>query len=112
MEPPDAATARVEEVSQEILDLRMELGDGRVGFLPAKKKSQHTTCLADLYGAESMPLPLRKAHRELDRAVDRCYRREPFATERQRVEFLFALYEKLSTPLLAAEKKKRKRTEA
>ena len=54
-----------------------------------------------------MPPTLVKAHRVLNRAVDRCYRREPFTTDRQRVEFLFALYEKLTTPLLATEKKKR-----
>ena len=111
VEPTEAATTRVEEASQHILDLRVELGDGRAGFLPARKKSSQTACLADLYGAESMPLPLYKAHRVLDRAVDRCYRSQPFDTERQRVEFLFALYEKLTTPLLAAGKKKRKRKE-
>jgi hypothetical protein len=111
MEVSDAATARVEEASQQILALRVELGDGRAGFLPAKKKGATAACLADLYSAGSMPLPLLKAHRELDRVVDRCYRREPFTTERQRVEFLFALYEKLITPLLATAKKKRKRKE-
>jgi hypothetical protein len=42
--------------------------------------------------------------------VDRCYRAQPFTSERQRVEFLFALYEKLTQPLIAAaEKKKRSR---
>jgi hypothetical protein len=45
---------------------------------------------------------LQKAHEELDRAVDKCYRPEPFTSERQRVEFLFALYEKLTAPLVAA----------
>ncbi len=110
-DPTDAAITRIEEASQEILDLRADLGDGRVGFLPAKKKGRQAACLADLYGAETMPPPLCKAHRVLDRAVDRCYRREPFTTERQRVEFLFALYEKLTTPLLVSDKKKRRRKE-
>jgi hypothetical protein len=36
----------------------------------------------------------------LDRAVDRCYRKQPFASDRQRVELLFALYEKLTSPLI------------
>lgn len=42
--------------------------------------------------------PLPKAHQELDRVVDRCYRAQKFETERERVEFLFGLYEEL-TPL-------------
>ena len=55
-----------------------------------------------------MPPELVKAHAALDRAVDRCYRAQPFTSDRQRVEFLFALYEKLTTPLIAAGKKKRR----
>ena len=43
-----------------------------------------------------------KAHQDLDRAVDRCYRPEPFPSDRHRVEYLFALYEKLTAPLVAA----------
>ena len=54
-----------------------------------------------------MPAALVKAHRTLDRAVDRCYRRQPFTSDRQRVEFLFALYERLTTPLIAARSKRR-----
>jgi hypothetical protein len=49
-----------------------------------------------------------KAHEQLDREADRCYRKEPFASDRQRVEYLFALYEQLTAPL-AVEKKTRKR---
>ena len=45
--------------------------------------------LADLYDPIAMPPVLAKAHAELDRAVDRCYRKEPFASDRARVEFLF-----------------------
>ena len=53
-----------------------------------------TATLADLYDPLSMPPALAKAHAELDRAVEKCYRPEPFDSDRQRVEFLFALYEK------------------
>lgn len=42
--------------------------------------------------------------------MDKCYRPEPFTSERQRVEFLFARYEKLTAPLITAAKPKRKRT--
>ena len=56
-----------------------------------------------------MPAPLLKAHQQLDRAVDLCYRPEPFPNDRHRVEFLFALYEQLTAPLVAAAARKPKR---
>ena len=67
-----------------------------------------TSTLADLYDPLTMPAPLLQAHQELDRAVDRCYRPEPFPSDRHRVEYLFALYEKLTAPLVAAAKPARK----
>jgi hypothetical protein len=97
--PSDEQRRRVEDASRRILELRSELGDGRAGFLPVKQKNRSAS-LADLYDGQSMPLELRKAHAELDRAVEKCYRPEPFDSDRQRVEFLFALYEKLTAPLL------------
>ena len=65
--------------------------------------------LADLYDPLSMPARLAKAHTELDRAVDACYRDKPFHSDRERVEFLFELYEKLTAPLTAGLDKKPKR---
>ncbi len=65
---------------------------------------------ADLYDPLAMPPALVKAHKTLDRAVDRCYRRQPFTSDRQRVEFLFALYERLTTPLIAAKKSRTPRS--
>jgi hypothetical protein len=67
-----------------------------------------TSTLADLYDPLTMPGLLLKAHQELDRAVDRCYRPEPFPSDRHRVEYLFALYDKLTSPLVAAAKASRK----
>jgi hypothetical protein len=94
--PTEKQKAAVEEAAQGVLDAREE-------FL------QTGSTLADLYDPISMPPKLVKAHAALDRAVDKCYRSQPFINERQRVEFLFALYEKLTTPLIAeAGKKKRK----
>ena len=55
------------------------------------------------------PPEVYSAHRNLDRAVNRCYRSAPFTSDRQRVEFLFALYESQSVPLLPAEKKARRK---
>ena len=57
--------------------------------------------LADLYDPDLMPPNLRWAHQRLDRAVDRLYRPAGFASERERVEHLFGLYEKMLAPLRA-----------
>ena len=54
---------------------------------------------------KTMPPALAKAHEQLDRAVDRCYRKDPFLHDRQRVEHLFHLYEQLTTPLVKNSKK-------
>lgn len=64
--------------------------------------------LSDLYDPRTMPPDLQRAHKELDRAVDRCYRAEAFISDRQRVEYLFLLYEKLTAPLLPAPAKRRR----
>ena len=65
--------------------------------------------LAELYDPDLMPLNLRRAHQALDRAVDRLYRPSGFASERERVEYMFMLYEKMHTPLEAARKVKPKK---
>ena len=95
---PSAVTAKhremVEQAAQAVLDDRAK---------------QTISTLADLYDPLTMPAPLLKAHQALDRAVDKCYRAEPFASDRHRVEYLFALYEKITAPLVPAVKGKRKR---
>jgi hypothetical protein len=65
------------------------------------RKSHPDSTLADLYDPDTMPTDLRKAHHALDLAVDRLYRKEPFASDRERVEHLFKLYERLTAPMLA-----------
>ena len=67
-------------------------------------------CLADLYDPLTMPANLTKAHTELDRAVDACYRARPFESDRERVEFLFALYEKLTAGLKEPKRRGGKKT--
>ena len=86
-EMTDAQRIHVEELSQAVLDARATFPD---------------SSLDALYDLDSIPPGLRRAHARLDRAVDRLYRRAPFASERARVEHLFALYEKTRAPLEAA----------
>ena len=91
----DAKRAAVEKAARAVLDAREAFPEAS---------------LADLYDPLSMPAKLTKAHAKLDRAVDRCYRSQPFPHERNRVEYLFKLYQKLSVPLLPTKKGRRKRS--
>ena len=43
-----------------------------------------------------MPPDLKKAHSELDNAVDKCYRNSKFKDDNDRMKFLFDLYKKYS----------------
>ena len=70
------------------------------GILDARLNYPQST-LADLYDPLTMPADLRKAHEANDKAVDQLYRKEPFASDRERVEFLLARYEKITAPALA-----------
>jgi len=56
-----------------------------------------SSTLADLYDPVAMPPALTKAHADLDRAVDRLYRAEAFASDLARVELLFEAYGRLAT---------------
>jgi len=51
--------------------------------------------LGEMYNPETMPEDLKTAHHILDMAVERCYRSEPFASDEERLECLFKLYEKM-----------------
>lgn len=86
--------AKISELAQAVLDAREQFPG---------------STLADLYDPDLMPPALRKAHQALDRAVDRLYRAKPFDSERERVEHLFGLYEKMVAPVEAAAKAKPKR---
>ncbi|MCH5236132.1 MAG: class I SAM-dependent DNA methyltransferase [Muribaculaceae bacterium] len=48
--------------------------------------------LGEMYNPESMPEELKQAHHELDLAVERIYRHEPFQSDEERLEHLFKLY--------------------
>ncbi len=87
---PDVA----EKIKEKIRVVAQSLLDAR--------KSHPDSTLADLYDPDTMPPDLRKAHKALDDAVDRLYRKEPFQSDRERVEHLFKLYEILTAPMLAA----------
>jgi hypothetical protein len=64
--------------------------------------------LADLYDPNIMSPELVKAHHELDKAVELCYRPQPFINETKRIEFLFELYDKMTSGMFGEKKKKMK----
>ena len=88
------AIAKLEPLAQAVLDART---------------AHPGATLSDLYDPDFMPHNLRKAHQALDRAVDRLYRRSGFASERERVEHLLGLYEKMLEPLVAKGVRRRRR---
>ena len=92
--PGSADRSKLETLAQAVLDARA---------------AHPGATLADLYDPDLMPPNLRRAHQALDRAVDRLYRPAGFASERERVEHLFMLYEKMCAPLEALMKAKPKR---
>ncbi|MDE0611803.1 MAG: class I SAM-dependent DNA methyltransferase [Gammaproteobacteria bacterium] len=73
------------------------LGPLAQAILDARAEHPDAT-LANLYDPDLMPLNLRKAHQALDRSVDRLYSRTKFLSERERIEHLFMLYEKIRAP--------------
>lgn len=71
----------LERLAQNILNIRDENFDMTLG---------------EMYNPESMPDELRKAHQQLDLAVERIYRPEPFTSDEERLEHLFKLYAKMT----------------
>ena len=84
----------IEVAAQTVLDARLQFP---------------TSSLADLYDPLTMPPALVKAHNELDKAVDLAYRPQPFASEANRMVYLFELYEKYTADLFTKEKPKRRK---
>ena len=97
MPPGSSDRSKLEPLAQAVLDARAAHPDAT---------------LADLYDPDLMPPNLRRAHQAIDRTMDRLYRRTGFASERERVEHLFMLYEKMRAPLEALMKAKPKRRRA
>ena len=90
--PTPKQIAKIEEKAQNVLDAR--------ALYPQSS-------LADLYHPLTMPAELVKAHNDLDKAVDVAYGKASFKNERERIEFLFNLYQEYTEPLFKKEAKKR-----
>jgi len=93
-EPTNKQKVAIEEAAQGVLDARAAHPDAS---------------LADLYDPVAMPPDVRKAHLVLDKAVDAAYGKKTFASDAERVAFLFELYHKYTSLLPAPEKLKTRR---
>ena len=92
--PADANLSKLTPLAQAILDARATYPEAT---------------LADLYDPDLMPPSLLRAHKNLDRAVDRLYSRRGFRSESERVKHLFMRYERMQAPLTAKMQEKRRR---
>lgn len=72
-----------------------EIANAAENILQIRKEYTDET-LATLYNPKLMPAKLLKAHKELDKLVDKSYRSKGFKNERERIEFLFELYAKIN----------------
>jgi len=62
------------------------------------EREQHSEkTLAQLYDPDKMPAELKEAHHQLDLAIERCYRAKPFESDEERLEYLFGLYEEMTS---------------
>lgn len=74
---------------------RTEIAQAAEAVLMAREQHTEKT-LAQMYDPDKMPENLREAHTHLDRVVESCYRPTPFHSDEERLEHLFALYEKMT----------------
>lgn len=96
-EPSDKKVATIEQAAQTVLDAR---------------SAHPEASLADLYDPVAMPPGLRKAHQELDLAVDAAHGRRKFASDAERVAFLFELYHQYTSLLPSPKKTTRRKSKS
>lgn len=93
-DPTEKQQTAIEQAAQAVLDART---------------AHPESSLADLYDPVAMPPDLRKAHQALDKVVDAAYGKKTFASDAERVAFLFELYHKYTSLLPAPEKPARRK---
>jgi hypothetical protein len=93
------AIEQVAQVAQAVLDARAQFADAS---------------LADLY--EPLTMPPAQAHQKLDTALDAAYQpsggKKTYASDAERVAFLFELYQRITSFLTAAVAKKTRITKS
>ena len=74
---PDTNYDSLKQYAQKVLDVREHFKD---------------STMVDLYDPTTMPPDLKKAHFSLDCAVDKLYRKKPFQSDHERIEYLLEMY--------------------
>jgi hypothetical protein len=87
---PPLTTKQKEDIARHVYEV-----------LEEREKHPEKT-MAQLYDPDKMPGGLLEAHHSLDLAIERLYRSKPFTSDEERLEYLFALYERM----IAEEKSK------
>lgn len=77
---PNTNYDNLKPYAQKILDVRKQYKD---------------STLVDLYDPDTMPPDLKKAHLSLNSAVEKLYRKKPFDSDHERIEFLLSKYKNL-----------------
>ena len=81
----------------------------QVNTIEGKDEQQiSNSILKDLHNSNTRPPASATALQDLGKAVDLCYRPQPFTNETKRIEFLFELYDKYTSGMFKGEKKKKK----
>ncbi|SMN16032.1 FIG045374: Type II restriction enzyme, methylase subunit YeeA [uncultured Candidatus Thioglobus sp.] len=67
--------------------------------------------MAWMYNPDTMPEGLKLAHQDLDKAIERCYRLQPFKNDTERLGYLFKQYEEIinKNSIFAKQKKTRQK---
>jgi hypothetical protein len=99
--PNEKQLKAVEEAAKEILEVRAHFQNSSLNGAVEQKVS-----LADLYNPTLMPQQLLRVHEALDKAVDLCYRLQPFPNETNRMAFLFELHDKYTSEIIEKEKRR------
>jgi hypothetical protein len=79
-----------------LTDKQKETLTSHVWNVITERENHPEKSITQLYDPDFMPAGLLQAHQDLDLAVERCYRSRAFASDEERVEYLFGLYEEMS----------------
>lgn len=84
--------ASITRLQKGILNLAKTAGE----ILWKKKLYFKPIVTVKFYDPDKMSDGLRQAHHNLDIAIEQCYRTKPFASDEERLEHLFTLYEQMT----------------
>ena len=82
---PDISEKQKEEITELVFNILDE------------RENHSEKTLAQMYDPDKMPKGLKQAHHQLDLAIEKCYRNKPFENDEERLEYLFKLYEEMTS---------------